>query len=63
MNDQPGTVRTSAQNDLAILTDESGDAPWFVVTADGRRHWSSPDHIAGWPLRSEGFPLQTEDPS
>lgn len=60
MNDQPGTVRTSLQHDLAVLTNEGGEAPW-VVAMNGVGHcWATDADVEDWPLRNEGF--QLEDP-
>lgn len=49
--DRPGTMRASRDGDVAILTTDDDEAPWFHVDVNGRRYWATHDDVKNWAVR------------
>lgn len=51
VKDKPGTIRFSRDGDMAFLTTDTDEAPWFHITSNGQRYWATNEEVQDWPVR------------
>jgi polyphosphate kinase 2 (PPK2 family) len=48
--DKPGTIRFSSAGDIAFLTTDTDEAPWFHIAPDGRRYFATDEDVQDWEV-------------